>query len=290
MHDFPAMMTEVVLSTDPGPGKMIKMIAVDMDGTFLNDEKRYNKARFLEQYQQIKQQEIKFVVASGNQYYQLISFFPDIRDEIAFVAENGANIVDKGETLFCGELSQDHLAKVLSVLSDLPYVHVVVCGPRSAYMLDTSPPALVTLMSKHYHRLELRQDFSQLNDTIFKFSLNMDDEHIPQLMAHVGHALDGIVTPVSSGFGFVDLIIPGVHKAHGLALLQQRWQIADSEVVAVGDSGNDVEMVAHAGFGFAMANAQPAVKQVARFHTESNNHEGALNVIDRVLNRQPPFA
>ncbi|MBF4687526.1 HAD hydrolase family protein, partial [Cronobacter sakazakii] len=68
----------------------IQLIAVDMDGTFLNDNKQYDKERFTTQYAALKQQGIKFVVASGNQYYQLISFFPEIKDEIAFVAENGA--------------------------------------------------------------------------------------------------------------------------------------------------------------------------------------------------------
>jgi hydroxymethylpyrimidine pyrophosphatase-like HAD family hydrolase len=45
----------------------VKIIAVDMDGTFLNEEKQYNKARFLKQYQQLQQRGIHFVVASGNQ-------------------------------------------------------------------------------------------------------------------------------------------------------------------------------------------------------------------------------
>ncbi|MBZ2399666.1 Cof-type HAD-IIB family hydrolase [Erwinia amylovora] len=269
---------------------MIKMIAVDMDGTFLDDKKTYNKARFLPLYQQLKQRDIKLVVASGNQYYQLISFFPEICGEIAFVAENGANIVDKGNTLFCAKLSDEHLTQVLTVLQRIPYAHAVVCGPRCAYMLNDTPDVLLTLMSKHYHRLELRENFECLNDTIFKFSLNLADEKIPELMDHVGHSLDGIVTPVSSGSGFVDLIIPGVHKAHGLSLLQKQWQIADHEVVAIGDSGNDIEMLAHAGYGFAMANAQPAVKQVAGYHTDSNNHQGALNVIERVLTQSAPFA
>lgn len=51
----------------------IKLIAVDMDGTFLSDQKTYNRERFMAQYQQMKAQGIRFVVASGNQYYQLIS-------------------------------------------------------------------------------------------------------------------------------------------------------------------------------------------------------------------------
>ncbi|MFO5769796.1 HAD hydrolase family protein, partial [Klebsiella pneumoniae] len=67
----------------------IKLIAVDMDGTFLSDAKTYNRPRFLAQYQRMREQNIRFVVASGNQYYQLISFFPEIAHQIAFVAENG---------------------------------------------------------------------------------------------------------------------------------------------------------------------------------------------------------
>lgn len=56
----------------------IKLIAVDMDGTFLSDQKTYNRDRFMAQYQHMKRQGIRFVVASGNQYYQLISFFPEM--------------------------------------------------------------------------------------------------------------------------------------------------------------------------------------------------------------------
>ena len=75
----------------------VKLIAVDMDGTFLSDAKTYNRERFLAQYARMKEQGIRFVVASGNQYYQLISFFPEIAHEIAFVAENGGWVVSAGE-------------------------------------------------------------------------------------------------------------------------------------------------------------------------------------------------
>ena len=54
----------------------VKVIVTDMDGTFLNDAKQYDRPRFLAQFAQLRQQGIEFVVASGNQYYQLISFVP----------------------------------------------------------------------------------------------------------------------------------------------------------------------------------------------------------------------
>lgn len=53
---------------------MVKMIAVDMDGTFLSSTKEYNRERFAQLYTKMQEQDVKFVVASGNQYYQLKSF------------------------------------------------------------------------------------------------------------------------------------------------------------------------------------------------------------------------
>lgn len=52
----------------------IKLIAVDMDGTFLDSRKKFNKERFDALYKRMLEKDIRFVVASGNQYYQLRSF------------------------------------------------------------------------------------------------------------------------------------------------------------------------------------------------------------------------
>lgn len=78
----------------------IKIIAVDMDGTFLDDQMSFDRKRFSSQYSQLKNNGIKFVVASGNQYYQLITYFPEIAHEIAFVAENGAYVSNENTEIF----------------------------------------------------------------------------------------------------------------------------------------------------------------------------------------------
>lgn len=106
----------------------VKLIAVDMDGTFLSDAKTYNRPRFLAQYARMKAQGIRFVVASGNQYYQLISFFPEIAHEISFVAENGGWVVSEGEDVFNGELSKAHFETVASVLTTFPALRLSPAG------------------------------------------------------------------------------------------------------------------------------------------------------------------
>ncbi|STK73885.1 putative hydrolase [Escherichia coli] len=54
-------------------------------------------------------------------------------------------------------------------------------------------------------------------------------------------------------FGFIDLIIPGLHKANGISRLLKRWDLSPQNVVAIGDSGNDAEMLKMARYSFAMA-------------------------------------
>jgi len=267
----------------------VKLIAVDMDGTFLNDEKRYNRERFLNQYRQMKARGIRFAVASGNQYWQLISFFPEIAHEIAFVAENGGWVRDAGEDVFNADLSRAHFARVVAFLHTLPEVEIIACGKRSAYTLSGYRAALKEVAARYYHRLELVDNFDNLDDTFLKFGLNLPDSRVPEMQQMLRERLGDMVTAVTTGHGSIDLIIPGIHKANGLRLLQGRWGIEDDEVVTFGDSGNDLEMLRQARFGFAMENASAEAKAAARYLALDNNQQGVLQVIDRILNREPPF-
>jgi hydroxymethylpyrimidine pyrophosphatase-like HAD family hydrolase len=109
-------------------------------------------------------------------------------------------------------------------------------------------------------------------------------------MSSIDRELGHIVTPVSSGHGSADLIIPGRHKANGLRILQELWGIDDSEVVTFGDGGNDIEMLRQAGFGFSMSNAMASATAAANYVAGSNNEEGVLDVIDKIINHEKPFS
>lgn len=197
----------------------VRMIAVDMDGTFLDENKQYNVQRFSRQYALLKQKGIHFVVASGNQYYQLQRYFPDIKNDIAFVAENGAWVSEGDDEIFCGELAKESVHRVLDILAKEPDISTVVCGRKGAYVHSSMPDSVIQMLNNHYYRLEKRDNLYDIDDTIFKFSLNLANEGIDSLMDRLHNQLgeiDHIMHPVSSGYGFIDLIIPGCHKAHVL--------------------------------------------------------------------------
>ncbi|WP_312312163.1 Cof-type HAD-IIB family hydrolase [Atlantibacter sp.] len=267
----------------------VKLIAVDMDGTFLDDVKQYNRPRFLAQYARMKAQGIRFAVASGNQYYQLHSFFPEIADEIAFVADNGAWVVCEGEDLFNGEFTAQEFNTVVDHLLTLPEIEIIASGKQCGYILKHYDPAFKEMAARYYHRIKEVDRFSHCDDVFFKFALNLPDDILAKTMVALGASLEGIVVPVTSGHGSIDLIIPGLHKANGLRRVQARWGIDDSEVVAFGDGGNDTEMLMQAGYGFAMQNAPEAIRDIARYQAGHNNHQAVLDVIDKVLNREAPF-
>lgn len=261
----------------------IKLIAVDMDGTFLNDQKNYHRSRFMEQYQEMQKQGIHFVVASGNQYAQLKSFFPEIAAEIAFVAENGAYVVNQQQDLFVGEMDPTHIYHTLKELTQFPSAKIILCGQNSAYLQADESEAFFQYAHQYYHQLKRVEDFHQIEDTLFKIALNLPEEEVPVVLEQLTAAVGQFLTPVSSGHGDVDLIIPGLHKAKGIQRLQALWQIKDEETAAFGDSGNDLEMLAHVHASFAMENGSEAVKKVAKYQTASNNDNGVLEAIDQIL-------
>jgi len=267
----------------------IKLIAVDMDGTFLNSQGDYARARFANQYQQMKQQGIKFVVASGNQYYQLKSFFPEIDADIAYVAENGGYIVDRQQEVYCGRLAPDDVNRVIAPIGAMTGVRFLVCGKKGAYMLSSAGEDFFADMRVFYHHLDRVDDYAEIDDTVFKFALGFHQPDVSELMVNIERELGDIVVPVSSGHGSVDLIIPGNHKANGVKRIQQRYGIEDNEVLAFGDGGNDLEMLRHAGFGFAMSNGSEAAKAAAGYLAPSNDEEGVLQVIERCLSGEGLF-
>lgn len=96
-------------------------------------------------------------------------------------------------------------------------------------------------------------------------------------------ALENNLVPVSSGHGDIDLIIPGIHKLHGLRLLGKEWNIKDDEMATFGDSGNDIEMIQQVKHSFAMNNAQQNIKDAAKTIIGSNNSEAVLDTIQSIL-------
>ena len=77
---------------------MIKLIATDMDGTFLDSSKRFSM-EFFDIFAELRKKGIKFVIASGNQYFRLYQKFLPISNEMYFMGKMGIKLA-KEQNLF----------------------------------------------------------------------------------------------------------------------------------------------------------------------------------------------
>lgn len=104
----------------------IKMVAVDMDGTFVRSDYTYDVQRFKRILSRMKRAGCNFVVASGNQYYQLRDLFPGYYDELSFVAENGAFVKDRKELVFTANMPKETVDFVIDICREYPEIKNVV--------------------------------------------------------------------------------------------------------------------------------------------------------------------
>lgn len=103
-----------------------------------------------------------------------------------------------------------------------------------------------------------------------------------QLAAAVRELIgDAAEVTFSSNVGMLELSVPGITKASGLAEVADLVGVAAEDVVAFGDMPNDVPMLAWAGLGVAMANAHPAAIAAADEQTASNAEDGVAAVLRR---------
>ena len=76
----------------------IKLVATDMDGTFLDGNGRFDMDRLKSLLGSYKEKGIYFAVASGRGFLSLEKLFADVRDDIIFIAENGSLVEYKVRT------------------------------------------------------------------------------------------------------------------------------------------------------------------------------------------------
>lgn len=268
----------------------IKMIVTDLDGTFYHKDLSYDKERFNRLYDKMKENGIRFVVASGNQYYQLISFF-DQRDEMTFVSENGGYIVSEGKEIFSVEIKNDTYHKVLDVINKYPEITVnIICGKNSAYMHESTTDETFNLFLKYFPVMVRVDDLHAVQDQIMKFALMISEEKVEEIAAELNQVVDESLSVVTSGHGCIDLIVSGVHKGHALETMMEMWDIKEDEIMAFGDARNDLEMLKKAKYGFVMANGTEFMKQeIGRVAPLSNEEDGELAIIEEYFENPEAF-
>lgn len=130
---------------------------------------------------------------------------------------------------------------------------------------------------------DLSAALEQVSDPVQKLLVFDESIDLGRLWEEVNMAADGLSVPSYSGLAFVELAPGRVTKATALELLALDLDLSVDEVAAVGDNHNDVAMLEWAGTGYAMGNADIAIRASADVVLPGNDHDGLAVLIETML-------
>ncbi|TVQ15828.1 MAG: HAD family phosphatase [Bacteroidetes bacterium] len=260
---------------------MIRLIATDMDGTLLDDNKQIHPS-YWEVHQRLTAQGVLFMAASGRQYYNLLEQFDRIKDEIVFLAENGTFVKYKGEELLVNKLPLENARHFIEKGRGVPDTDLILCGKNSAYVESRHEP-FIKDASKYYRRLEVVDDLTKIEDTVLKVTLwdhkNAEFNAYPHFKSYEDDFKIAVAGDV-----WLDITHKTASKGTAIERIQERFGISPDETLIFGDYLNDLDMMGVGYHSYAMKNAHPKIIEISRFVTRfDNNHNGVVETIKELF-------
>lgn len=267
---------------------MIRLIAFDMDGTVLNDEKKILKET-KEALEQAARAGIEIVPATGRPFCGISDEIYRLDGVRYVLTTNGAGIYER-DSKTCLYEDAIPLSAYLPMLAEVEAYDVMADTFLKGGALMTKrkrdflPRMRLTKEIRDYI-LSSRQVVESQVDYLRERGEDVEKLTINFAYDEDGHRIDydavwevlkkyPDVNAVSGGMKNIEVTKKGVSKASGLLYLGKKLGIAPEEMMVFGDSGNDLDMIKMAGIGVAMANAEPEVLKAADFVTKSNNENG----------------
>lgn len=259
---------------------MIKLVIADMDGTLLNSKKELSK-RLFDVIEQLKKQNVRFAVASGRQYYNLLKVFEEIKEDVLFICENGTIVFDQGVNIYTDEIDYEELAPHVERIRNMEGAYPILCGTHSAY-IENDDEEFLNNARMYYEHCELVPDILEAakNDKICKIAI-FDKINAETNTYEIYKKYSEQYTVTLSGERWVDVMNLGANKGHAIEMIQKQYNIEKKECMAFGDYLNDYEMMKVCDYSYAMANAHPLLKEVSNYEAKSNDEDGVVDTLIR---------
>lgn len=271
---------------------LVKLVVTDEDGTFLDlGGEDFSRDRFRAVFERMSAAGCRFAVATSNQSFQVAEIFGELAPSISIIASNGAYVEPQGKEAQVSVMSPAAVADVLAAHADHPEIPLCAVCAGGAFVergADADFVAEMTMYSHNMRHVDSLAEQGPTTDVLMYWSRvdEADLAHAVELLdAATGPAVNVVDSGFGGGFGYLDVVQPGVSKATGIRVLMDAFGIDASEVMAFGDAGNDAEMLRLAGVGVAMGNASDELKSIADLVCDPCEERGVLKVLEEVFGR-----
>ncbi|MFS0781835.1 Cof-type HAD-IIB family hydrolase [Bacillus sp. 1P06AnD] len=263
-----------------------KMIVLDLDDTLLQDDHTIS-APTKQALMEAQEMGVKVVLASGRPTYAMT----EIAEELSLssygsyiLSFNGGKIINcqTNEELFNSVLSVDDVHRLFDISKrENVWIHTYVGNE-----IITAEENEYTTIEGEITGMPVKEEPSfkkSISKPVVKVLMLEDPDKLKEVESKLQKELNNEFSVMRSKPFFLEITEKGVTKGTSLNQLIQMCGIKRDEVIAIGDSYNDLEMIEFAGLGVAMGNAPEDIKEKADFITTSNMEHGVAKVVEQFV-------
>lgn len=260
---------------------MLKLIATDLDHTLLNEDKTISPET-LSALQQAMAEGVTVTVATGRSFRSANKYAKMIGEDCRLISYNGALIKNGDETIFEESLPVELVQKLTDfaveegLFMQIYEDHKILFDKRvEPIWIDADIDVTGKIEIEHFHDHEFQPSPKAL--------IVLEPERREAVASKLRQLFGDVLFITRSQDFLIEIMMNGVNKGAGLAKLADSLGIAQSEVMACGDNGNDVEMIQWAGCGVAVANAVDAAKEAADYVTSAERSLGVREAVEKFV-------
>jgi 5-amino-6-(5-phospho-D-ribitylamino)uracil phosphatase len=258
-----------------GAGLDIRLVAIDLDGTLLNDSKQVSD-QTAKALACAVERGVRVVIASARPPRSVRAIYRSLKLDSWQINYNGALIWDEpNQNVIFHRPMAGSLVRELIARARERYESVLVsCEILDRWYTDRFDQTYTTETGRLFRPDVIAPLDEFCNQPITKLLLLADKQTIDQLESGFAAAAGGNVTVVRTDPEILQIMDKYVSKAAALEIVADHYGISLDNVMAIGDAPNDVGILKIAGVGVAMSNASDIVKTAAEWIAPSNNDHG----------------
>lgn len=257
-----------------------RLIASDLDSTLLRSDGTVSDFT-KETISACMKAGIGFTFATGRMYRSALPIAKQLQITLPLITYQGALLKSMdGSVMHALHLSQD-VAEELDQILRNSGMHYNIYADETLYFSSFTPPVMKYAQHIGVEPLMVPKRLGEI--AVTQYGVFDQPEAVAELEQQIRKQFGDMIHTVISGGRFLEICHPMAKKSYGLEQLALHLGIDRSEIVAVGDNNNDLDMLRYAGLGVAVENAVPAAKAAAQRLTASNDEDGVARFIRELV-------
>lgn len=265
----------------------IKLIAFDLDGTLLNEERELSDNN-IKAIKKILNKNIKIVIATGRPYAGFSRFLKQlgtlgqgnysITNTGSIIRENVCdsniklNAMNLDDYLFIKNLTNNYDNLQVAFYTD-DYLYIDEVYPNEAFIYD-----------KNILRMESRRVSSYKNEPICRINVMGEKDILDNFQKENLNVLEEKFATMRNETFSYEILNKNSSKGKALKFLGEYLNIDRNQIMAFGDNVNDIEMIEYAGVSVAMGNGKYDIKSKADYIAKPNSEDGVADFLINYFN------